>query len=259
VYPLVILPLFNKLSPLEDGELKTGVEALARKLNFPLTHLYSIDGSKRSAHSNAYFYGLPWSKHIVIYDTLIKQSEPGEIEAVLAHELGHWSYSHPLKLLIVSQLHLFLLLSAFPPFLKSSPLVASFGYPPSVSKNPPTLVAFMLFQMILTPIEAIFGLAMNALSRQFEWEADRFALELGHGSSPEEMDAHAKGSENSGDMGERLARALIGLHAENLSTVWVDWLYSAYHHSHPTLTERLKAMDEYRAKAKLGHVSKKDL
>jgi STE24 endopeptidase len=83
----------------------------------------------------------------------------------------------------------------------------------------------MLFQMILTPLEAIFGLAMNALSRQFEWEADRFALELGHGSTPEDKDAHAKGSENSGDMGERLARALIALHAENLSTVWVDWLW----------------------------------
>jgi STE24 endopeptidase len=103
LYPILILPLFNKLSPLEEGELKTGVEALARKLKFPLNHLYVIDGSKRSSHSNAYFYGLPWKKHIVIYDTLIEENETEEVVAVLAHELGHWSLSHTTKLLGISQ------------------------------------------------------------------------------------------------------------------------------------------------------------
>ncbi len=83
IYPTVIQPLFNKLSPLPQGPLRTRIEALATRLKFPLTDLYVIDGSKRSAHSNAYFYGLPWSKHIVIYDTLISQSTPEEIEAVL--------------------------------------------------------------------------------------------------------------------------------------------------------------------------------
>ena len=103
IYPIAILPLFNKLSPLQPGELKTGVENLARKLNFPLQELYVIDGSKRSAHSNAYFYGLPWEKHIVIYDTLIEQSDSEEVVAVLAHELGHWSLSHTTKLLFIAQ------------------------------------------------------------------------------------------------------------------------------------------------------------
>jgi STE24 endopeptidase len=103
VYPIAILPLFNKLTPLEDGKLKTEVEALAAKLNFPLKHLYVIDGSKRSAHSNAYFYGLPWSKHIVIYDTLIEKSSVDEVVAVLAHELGHWKEGHTTKQFIVSQ------------------------------------------------------------------------------------------------------------------------------------------------------------
>lgn len=103
IYPVVILPLFNKLSPLEPGDLKTGVEALAQKLNFPLHQLYVIDGSKRSAHSNAYFYGLPWEKHIVIYDTLIEKSSTEEVVAVLAHELGHWSLSHTTKLLLIAQ------------------------------------------------------------------------------------------------------------------------------------------------------------
>jgi len=103
VYPVFILPLFNKLSPLEPGELKSGVEALATRLQFPLKSLYVIDGSKRSAHSNAYFFGLPWKKHIVIYDTLIEKSEPQEVVAVLGHELGHWSLSHTTKLFAIAQ------------------------------------------------------------------------------------------------------------------------------------------------------------
>lgn len=103
IYPIAILPLFNKLSPLEPGTLKTGVESLAKKLDFPLTELHVIDGSKRSAHSNAYFYGLPWKKHIVIYDTLIEKSEPEEVVAVLSHELGHWSLNHTMKLFGIGQ------------------------------------------------------------------------------------------------------------------------------------------------------------
>ena len=106
IYPIVILPLFNKLSPLEEGPLKTGVEGLAKRLQFPLKELYVIDGSKRSAHSNAYFYGLPWKKHIVIYDTLIEKSETEEVVAVLSHELGHWSLSHTTKLFGIAQVHL---------------------------------------------------------------------------------------------------------------------------------------------------------
>ena len=103
IYPIAILPLFNKLSPLKEGDLKTGVEGLAKRLGFPLKELYVIDGSKRSAHSNAYFYGLPWKKHIVIYDTLIEKSETEEVVAVLSHELGHWSLSHTTKLFGISQ------------------------------------------------------------------------------------------------------------------------------------------------------------
>ncbi len=103
IYPILILPLFNKLAPLEEGPLKTSVEALARRLQFPLKELYVIDGSKRSAHSNAYFYGLPWKKHIVIYDTLIEKSETEEVVAVLSHELGHWSLGHTTKLFGIAQ------------------------------------------------------------------------------------------------------------------------------------------------------------
>jgi STE24 endopeptidase len=105
IYPITILPLFNKLSPLEPGDLKTGVEGLAKRLSFPLSELHVIDGSKRSAHSNAYFFGMPWKKHIVIYDTLIEKSETQEVVAVLAHELGHWSLGHTTRLFGISQVN----------------------------------------------------------------------------------------------------------------------------------------------------------
>ncbi|EIN06828.1 metalloendopeptidase [Punctularia strigosozonata HHB-11173 SS5] len=246
LYPTVIQPLFNKLSPLADGELKSRIESLAGKLKFPLKHLYEIDGSKRSSHSNAYFFGLPWSKHIVIFDTLIQESKPEEVEAVLAHELGHWYYLHPTKLLCLSQLHIFSILALFPAFLHAPPLLRSFDFPKDVAAQPPTIVAFLLFQMILTPLESLVSIALNAVSRRFEWEADRFAVEL---PSKLAVQPSEKDLTEMADMGERLKRALIQLHVKNLSTVWVDWLYSAYHHSHPTLTERLKALDTLQANA----------
>ncbi|RDB21780.1 CAAX prenyl protease 1 [Hypsizygus marmoreus] len=237
VYPTVIQPMFNKLSPLAPGDLRNRIESLAKKLKFPLKYLYEIDGSKRSSHSNAYFFGLPWSKHIVIFDTLIQQSKSEEVEAVLAHELGHWYYLHPTKMMAVSQLHIFTILALFPAFLRAPPLLRSFDFPKDVAAQPPTIVAFLLFQMILTPLEAVVSIGMNAISRHFEYEADKFACELQDKLQSEDMK----------DMGDRLGRALIALHVKNLSTVWVDWLYSAYHHSHPTLTERLRGLESFQA------------
>jgi STE24 endopeptidase len=108
--------------------------------------------------------------------------------------------------------------------------------------------------MLLTPLEAVVGMALNAVSRRFEYQADRFACDLPaivNGDSASEKDAMK-------DMGTRLGRALVSLHVENLSTVWVDWLYSAYHHSHPTLTERLKALGEYGGEGLGNSESKKD-
>ena len=137
IYPVFILPLFNKLSPLEPGELKSGVEALASKLKFPLSSLYVIDGSKRSAHSNAYFFGLPWKKHIVIYDTLIEKSEPQEVVAVLGHELGHWSLSHTSKLMAIAQVR-FLLLYLIPTDILSSTCSTFSPSSPSSSTTGPS-------------------------------------------------------------------------------------------------------------------------
>ncbi|KAA6407532.1 MAG: prenyl protease [Lasallia pustulata] len=230
IYPIVILPWFNKLSPLQEGPLKTGVEGLATRLQFPLKELYVIDGSKRSAHSNAYFYGLPWKKHIVIYDTLIEKSEAEEVVAVLSHELGHWSLSHTTKLFGIAQFHMFYLFALFSVFINNRSLYQSFGF----YKEFPIIVGFILFSDALAPMDTVVKLLMNILSRKFEFEADEFAVKLGYS--------------------KELAKSLIKLQIQNLSTMEADWLYASYHFSHPILPERLVALgwhgDEKKANGK---------
>ncbi|ODV86831.1 hypothetical protein CANARDRAFT_27215 [[Candida] arabinofermentans NRRL YB-2248] len=224
VYPKFIQPLFNKLTPLEPGELKTDIEKLASQNKFPLDKLYVIDGSKRSSHSNAYFLGLPWgSKQIVIYDTLIEKSTITEVVAVLGHEIGHWFLSHTTKLLVINQAHIFTIFTMFSAFVKNKSLFESFGF---VNEHP-VMVGFLLFGDILKPLDAILEFLMNLLSRRYEYEADEYAVKLGYGSE--------------------LKDALIKLHKENLSSLDVDWLYSAYSHNHPHLIERLTYIDEVQA------------
>ncbi|RMZ89238.1 hypothetical protein DV736_g3539, partial [Chaetothyriales sp. CBS 134916] len=225
IYPIFILPLFNKLSPLESGELKTGVETLAQRLKFPLKSLYVIDGSKRSAHSNAYFFGLPWKKHIVIYDTLIDKSEPQEVVAVLGHELGHWSLSHTTKLFAIAQFHMFYIFALFSIFIDNASLYNAFGF----HNQHPIIIGFILFSDALAPMDTVVKLLMNILSRKFEFEADRFALDLGYR--------------------QELAKSLIKLQVQNLSTMDADWMYASYHYSHPILAERLAALG-WKSKAK---------
>jgi STE24 endopeptidase len=106
IYPTFIQPCFNKVTPLPEGELRSAIEALAKRVNFPLTQLYEVDGSKRSAHSNAYFYGFCNNKRIVLFDTLIKQTNIEQVTAVLGHELGHWQMSHVYKNLVVLQVYI---------------------------------------------------------------------------------------------------------------------------------------------------------
>ncbi|KAL8954067.1 MAG: hypothetical protein Q9222_000124 [Ikaeria aurantiellina] len=218
IYPIAILPLFNKLSPLEEGPLKTGVEGLAKRLEFPLKQLFVIDGSKRSAHSNAYFYGLPWKKHIVIYDTLIEKSDTEEVVAVLSHELGHWSLSHTTKLFGIAQFHMFYIFALFSVFIDNRSLYQAFGF----HKEFPIIIGFILFSEALAPMDTIVKLLMNILSRKFEFEADEFAVKLGYSTE--------------------LAKSLIKLQIQNLSTMDADWMYASYHFSHPILPERLGAL-----------------
>ncbi|TAQ85866.1 hypothetical protein B7494_g5829 [Chlorociboria aeruginascens] len=196
IYPITILPLFNKLSPLQPGDLKTGVESLAERLKFPLHELYVIDGSKRSAHSNAYFFGMPWKKHIVIYDTLIEKSETQEA-------------------------HFFYIFTLFSVFINNNSLYQSFGF----YKEFPIIIGFILFSDALAPMDTVIKLLMNVLSRRYEFQADEFAQKLGYSTE--------------------LARSLIKLQIQNLSTMDADWMYASYHFSHPILSERLGALGWY--------------
>ncbi|PHH61782.1 hypothetical protein CDD81_7946 [Ophiocordyceps australis] len=218
-YPIFIQPLFNKLSPLEQGPLKTRVEQLASRFKFPLHELFVIDGSKRSAHSNAYFYGLPWKKHIVLYDTLLDKMDTDEIMAVLAHELGHWKLGHTTFLFGITQAHLLYIFSLFSLFMNNNSLYSAFGF----HNQHPIIIGFILFSDALSPMDTVIKLLLNILSRRYEFQADTFAKELGYRA--------------------QLASSLIKLHAQNLSTMDADWVYATYHYSHPHLSERLKALD----------------
>ncbi|CDK25391.1 unnamed protein product [Kuraishia capsulata CBS 1993] len=220
VYPKFIQPLFNKLEPLQEGELKTEIEKLASKNKFPLDKLFVIDGSARSSHSNAYFMGLPWgSKQIVLFDTLIETSTVPETIAVLGHEIGHWALSHTTKTLITGQFHIFTMFTMFAAFVKNKSLFQSFGF----ANETPIIVGFLLFNDILKPVDAVLSFVLNLVSRKHEYEADKYAVDQGYATE--------------------LKTALITLHKENLSSLSTDWLFSSYHHSHPHLTERLEAID----------------
>jgi len=238
VYPIFILPLFNKLTPLENGPLKDKIEALAKSRNFPLDELLVIDGSKRSSHSNAYFSGLPWKKHIVLFDTLIEQSTQDEIVAVLAHELGHWELGHTIRLFLIAQVsctcthtHIYIYLANFALqaqimfilvpywlFFTTASMYRAFGF---VDERPP-IVGLVLFFDLLLPLQMVMKVTINRITRMYEFDADAFANRLGY--APD------------------LARALIRLQIKNLSSMDVDRWYAVCNYSHPHLTERLKSL-----------------
>ncbi|CAB4468536.1 hypothetical protein RhiirA5_451995 [Rhizophagus irregularis] len=219
IYPTLIQPLFNKVTVLPEGELRGQIEALASRINFPLKKLYVIDGSKRSGHSNAYFYGFFKNKRIVLYDTLIEQANNGEIVAIVGHELGHWYLNHTVKILIISQIHNFFLFFVFSQFINNTSLYRSFGF-----ETQPILIGFMLFQFIYAPVENVVAFLMNILSRKHEFEADAYAKKLGYGV--------------------QLRSGLIKIQIKNLGNLNNDPWYSAYHFSHPPLPERLSAIEK---------------
>jgi len=220
LYPVLIAPLFNKYTPLPEGSLRSKIEALAASLSFPLKKLFLVDGSTRSAHSNAYMYGFFKNKRIVLYDTLINQCSEEQVVAVLAHELGHWKLKHTAVLFIATQAILAAQLAVFAAARGAPGLFEAFGF---AKDQRPALAALVLFQALIGPVDEVLGLVQNIVSRRFEFQADAFGVGLGHG--PE------------------LRKALCMLDKENKGPPNVDTLYSAYHFSHPPLPERLKAID----------------
>jgi STE24 endopeptidase len=244
IYPTVIQPLFNKLTPMEEGELRTQIESLAARIAFPMKKLYVIDGSKRSGHSNAYFYGFGKNKHIVLYDTLIDHSDNDEICAVLAHELGHWKMGHTLKLLGVTQLYAVTMFWFFSFFIHNTKFYHDFGF-----HTTPALIGFVLFQCVYAPVDSAISFLMHVYQRKNEYEAGKQKTSMsktkGHFICmhinilvPYPLDAFALKL----GFASKLRSALIKLSIKNLGGFNMDPWYSAWNNSHPTLTERLNKL-----------------
>ncbi|MEY5098996.1 MAG: hypothetical protein RJA36_1715 [Pseudomonadota bacterium] len=218
LYPTVIAPLFNKFEPLADEALKARIEALLRRCGFHAKGLFVMDGSKRSAHANAYFTGFGPAKRVVFFDTLLKQLGPGEIDAVLAHELGHFRHRHLSKrllLLFAGSLLGFALLG----WLAQQPwFYGGLGVRPNLD-GPNSALALLLF-VCVAPLASFFVTPLlSGLSRRHEFEADAYACQ------------HADGRE--------LASALVRLYQDNASTLTPDPLFARFYYSHPPAAERI--------------------
>ena len=229
IYPSFIAPLFNKFQPLQDEALAARVTALMQRCGFSAKGLFVMDGSRRSAHANAYFTGFGAAKRVVFFDTLLTKLSPGEVDAVLAHELGHFKHKHILKR-IVSMFALSLAGFALLGWLAQQAwFYAGLGVRPGLELLAPTLstanatphdaLALLLF-MLVTPVFSFFVSPLLALfSRKHEFEADAYAATQAQGRD--------------------LASALLKLHEDNASTLTPDPIYVAFYYSHPPASQRL--------------------
>jgi len=221
LYPTVVAPLFNKFEPLADEPLKVRVQALMARCGFAAKGLFVMDGSKRSAHANAYFTGFGAAKRVVFFDTLLSKLSPGEVEAVLAHELGHFKHKHVIKR-IAAMFALSLAGFALLGWLSTQTwFYLALGVRPSLGV-PNDAVALLLF-LLVTPVFAFFVSPLFAqLSRKHEFEADAYACRQADGKD--------------------LAAALLKLHEDNAATLTPDPLYVRFYYSHPPAAERLAAL-----------------
>ncbi len=218
LYPKLIMPLFNKLSPLPEGELRTRLMALADRTGFKASTIEVIDGSKRSGHSNAFFTGFGRFRRIVLFDTLIAQLTPEELEAVLAHEVGHYRLGHIPKMLAVAALTVLAGFAAVAWLSGSAWFNPAFGFP--VHALAP---AFLLFGLLGGAVVFWVSPLGNILSRKHEYEADAFAREAMGGPAP-------------------LVSALRKMSQKNLSNLTPHPWFSGFYYSHPTLVEREAAL-----------------
>ena len=217
-YAKLIVPLFNKQTPLENGELKTAIEKYASSVGFKLNNIFVIDGSKRSTKANAYFSGFGSQKRITLFDTLINDLETDEIVAVLAHEVGHYKRKHILFNLASS-----ILLTGFTLFMLSLFINDSIFSEALGIATPSFHIGLIAFGILYSPISEITGLFMNYISRQFEYQADNFAKET-FASKP-------------------LITSLKKLSRNSLSNLTPHPAYVFMHYSHPTLLERIKNLE----------------
>jgi STE24 endopeptidase len=219
-YTSIFVPLFNKLTPLPDGELKSAIEEFSKKINFPVTNIFVIDGSKRSSKSNAFFSGLGKRKKIVLYDTLINNHSIEELVAILAHEAGHYKKRHIVWGMLISIAQMAVILFILSLFIFNEQLSLAMG-----ADGLSLHINLIAFAILYSPISAITGLLQNMYSRKNEFEAD----------------AYAKATYKP----EALAIALKKLSVDNLSNLYPHPLYVFMHYSHPPLLERLRALEKY--------------
>ena len=218
-YTSIILPLFNKLKPLEDGELKNAINEYAQGVDFPLDNIFVIDGSKRSTKANAFFSGFGKKKKIVLYDTLIEKHSTEELVAVLAHEVGHYKKKHIVLSMVLGLAQMGLTLFIMSLLIFNEQLSLALG-----GEQLALHLNFIAFALLYTPISRITGLFMNVLSRKNEFEADAFAV-----------NTYA---------GKPLMEALKKLSVTSLSNLTPHPAYVFVNYSHPPLLQRLEAMEE---------------
>lgn len=224
VYPIWVAPLFNKFVPLEDGELKEKIEVLFEKTGFKTSGIFTMDASKRSNHSNAYFTGLGKNKRIVLYDTLVNQLTTEEVVAVLAHELGHCKHHHITKRMVITVPLIFAALFAVSVLIRNDSLYTGFGFNTSNGFAVLKFVGMFLLGLSFGGFGTIASLISNASSRRDEFQADRYSRDMCGSGTP-------------------LSTALIKLNKENLSEIVPPKIYSAFNYSHPPLLERIRAVD----------------
>jgi len=217
-YSELIVPIFNKQTPLEDSELRKKIVAFAEKAGFRLKNIFVIDGSKRSTKANAYFSGFGSMKRIVLFDTLIKELSEEEIVAVLAHEIGHYKKKHVLRSLFLSVFLTGLMLFLFSLIVNSPLLSNAMG-----AKTPSFHLGLIVFGILYSPLSLLIGLVTNYISRRNEFEADEFVIK--------NYESHS------------LSEALKKLSVKNLSNMLPHPAYVFFHYSHPPLLDRLAKLE----------------
>jgi STE24 endopeptidase len=218
-YTAIILPLFNKLTPLEGGELKENIEAYCSRNGFILKNIFVMDGSKRSSKANAFFSGLGHRKTIVLFDTLVNNYSSAELTAVLAHEVGHYKLKHTVKGTVFAVVNTGLVLFVLSLCLGSPSLAAALG-----ASGPSFHIGLLAFGILYSPLSEATGIFMNYLSRKHEFEADHFARETYNGAP--------------------LAMALRKLTSDNLGNLTPHPFYVKVHYSHPPVLQRLEALEK---------------
>lgn len=218
VAPTWIMPIFNKFTALEDGELHDAIVNYTRSASFPLQGLFIVDGSRRSSKANAFFTGFGTNKRIGLFDTLVDDYSVQEVVAVVAHEVGHYKKQHIVKSMVLSVAHLGVMFWVLSFFLRQEALFAAFSV-----TEPSVYTGLLFFGLLFTPVELVLSVLLNVFSRKNEFEADEFS------------------AMTTGD-GESLVRALKKLSADNLSNLTPHPVDVFLHYSHPPVLERIRSL-----------------